>query len=216
MTKRNLLLVSYTFPPFGGVGVHRALSLAKYLSALGWNIHVITARNPSAVGSDPQLLKQLPESVSVHRTWTLDLPFAFKKALKKAASGGGAAPAETAPKPAAERGVEARTLKSRLVQAVKDFLSPDPQVLWLPFATRAAARIVRRHDIQVVLVTVPPYSSLRIGTALKKRFPGVALVSDIRDEWLTYYFNTLGFNRSPYARARAEQVERETAHKGCG
>jgi hypothetical protein len=93
---------------------------------------------------------------------------------------------------------------------VKDFLSPDPQVLWLPTATRAAERIARAHKIDAILVTVPPYSSFRIGIALKKRFPHVALVSDIRDEWLTYYFDTLGFNKSAHARACAERVERET------
>ena len=81
MNDRSLLLVSYTFPPFGGVGVHRALSLVKYLSALGWKIHVITARNPSAVGSDPGLLAQVPESVTVHRTWTIDLPFAVSPVI---------------------------------------------------------------------------------------------------------------------------------------
>jgi glycosyltransferase involved in cell wall biosynthesis len=207
MNDRSLLLVSYTFPPFGGVGVHRALSLVKYLSALGWKIHVITARNPSAVGSDPGLLTQVPESVTVHRTWTIDLPFAVKKALKKVMSGGGEAEAARA-EPVAPGG--APSFKGRLVQAVKDFLSPDPQVLWLPTAIREAERVVRRNRIRAVLVTVPPYSSFMIGNALKKRMPDVALVSDIRDEWLTYYFDTLGFNRSAHARACAERVERET------
>jgi glycosyltransferase involved in cell wall biosynthesis len=191
--------------------VHRALSLAKYLSALGWNIHVITARNPSAVGSDPGLLAQVPESVTIHRTWTIDLPFAVKKALKKVMSGGGGASREAIPaEPIPAEPIAGASFKGRAVQAVKDFLSPDPQVLWLPTAIREAERVVRRHNIRAVLVTVPPYSSFTIGNALKKRIPDVALVSDIRDEWLTYYFDTLGFNRSAHARACAERVERET------
>ncbi|MDP9054813.1 MAG: glycosyltransferase [Acidobacteriota bacterium] len=205
MPNKNLLLVSYSFPPFGGVGVHRALSLAAFLPASGWNVHVLTARNPAAVGSDPELLKQIPDSVTVHRTLTLDLPFALRKSLKRFF------PGESAPA-AAQRAREEEpdfSLRSWLIQRTKDFLSPDPQVLWLPFAIRAARRIVAREAIDVVIVTVPPYSSLEIGIAIKKRFPHIVLVSDFRDEWLTYYFHTLSFNKSPYALARATRIERD-------
>ena len=202
---RNLLLVTYSFPPFGGVGVHRALSLAKYLPAEGWNVDVLTAKNPSAVGTDTKLLKQVPDAVQVHRTFTLDLPFGLKKALKKVLGGGGK-PARPAPVQAAPG---RPSLLSKAVQRLKDFLSPDPQVLWLPFAIRAARRIVASRDIGVVLVTVPPYSSLIIGIALKKKFPNLVLVSDFRDEWISYYFHTLGYNQSERAFARAKQVERE-------
>jgi len=203
VTNRNLLLVTYSFPPFGGVGVHRALSLAKYLPALGWNVHVLTAKNPSAVGTDLNLLRQVPQSVTVHRTLTLDLPFQLKKAIKKVI-GGKSAAKPSVPAPSSAR----RSLVSSVLQALKDFLSPDPQVLWLPFAIRRAARIVAQNNIGVVLVTVPPYSSLRIGIALKKRFPKITLVSDLRDEWLTYYFHTLAYNRSNKALKRATQIER--------
>jgi glycosyltransferase involved in cell wall biosynthesis len=212
MTNRNLLLVTYSVPPFGGVGVHRALSLAKYLPALGWTIDVLTARNPSAVGSDTQLLRQIPDSVTVHRTMTIDLPFQFKTALTTklggGGQGGGQAVNETPGQPPT-----GRSGSSRLIQPFKDFLSPDPQVLWLPFAIREARRIVTSRNIDTVLVTVPPYSSLQIGIALKKKFPRLTLVSDFRDEWLTYYFHTLGYNRSEHALARAVQIERECVER---
>ena len=198
---RNLLLVTYSFPPFGGVGVHRALSLAKYLPSLGWNVHVLTARNPSAVGTDTGLLRQVPDAVTIHRALTLDLPFQLKKALKKVLGNRRPVPAAAGP--------GKRSVLSPLLQALKDFLSPDPQVLWLPFAIRRAARIVAAHDIGVVLVTVPPYSSLKIGIALKKQFPHITLVSDLRDEWLTYYFHTLAYNRSDNALKGATKIERE-------
>jgi hypothetical protein len=71
----NLLLITFSFPPAGGVGVLRALSLAKYLPENGVRVDVLTARNAPAVGKDLTLLQQIPSSVVVHRTWTLDLPF---------------------------------------------------------------------------------------------------------------------------------------------
>ena len=83
----NVLLITFSFPPAGGVGVLRALSLAKYLPGEGVRVDVLTARNAPAVGKDLSLLRQLPAEVTVHRTWTLDLPFALRKWVKKVVGG---------------------------------------------------------------------------------------------------------------------------------
>ena len=61
MSSLNVLLVTYTFPPSGGVGVLRAASLARYFPAEGIRLDVITARNASAVGADPTLLRRHSE-----------------------------------------------------------------------------------------------------------------------------------------------------------
>jgi len=79
----NVLLVSYSFPPVGGTGVMRASSLARYFPAAGIRLDVLTARNASAVGTDPTLLKDIPDEVTIHRTTTLDLPFSLKKRIKR-------------------------------------------------------------------------------------------------------------------------------------
>ena len=42
----RVLLISYMFPPAGGVGVQRALALARYLPATGLSVTVLTARHP--------------------------------------------------------------------------------------------------------------------------------------------------------------------------
>ena len=83
MSELNVLLVVYAFPPAGGVGVLRAASLARYLPAEGIRLDVLTTRNPSSVGTDSSLLKEIPPEVTIHRTVTLDLPFILKKRLKR-------------------------------------------------------------------------------------------------------------------------------------
>jgi len=50
MKPLNVLLVSYVFPPGGGVGVLRAASLARYFPAEGIRLDVITARNAAEGG----------------------------------------------------------------------------------------------------------------------------------------------------------------------
>src|SRR5579875_33750 len=96
MEPLNVLLVSYVFPPVGGTGVMRAASLARYLPAEGIRLDVLTTRNPAAVGTDASLLKDIPPSVTVHRTLTLDLPFGMKKAIKRFVSRGAKQPAGVA------------------------------------------------------------------------------------------------------------------------
>ena len=87
MTVLNVLLVTYSFPPAGGVGVLRAASLARYLPAEGIQLDVLTTRNASAVGTDSSLLNEIPAGVNIHRTITLDLPFGVKKWIKERITG---------------------------------------------------------------------------------------------------------------------------------
>jgi glycosyltransferase involved in cell wall biosynthesis len=70
----RVLVVSYLFPPMGGVGVQRTLKFVKYLRDFGWDPLVLTARPPGNGLRDPALLNELPESISVTRTSALLLP----------------------------------------------------------------------------------------------------------------------------------------------
>jgi glycosyltransferase involved in cell wall biosynthesis len=219
----NLLLITFSFPPAGGVGVLRALSLAKYLPEDGVRVDVLTARNAPAVGKDLTLLRQIPAQVTVHRTWTLDLPFWLRKSVKKIVTGGKAKPA-TQPTPnevsfrAQRSGVEepphfARTAQKSagnpLKQAIANLLLPDPQIGWLPFALPAAENIIRKRAIDAVVITVPPFSSVRLVTRLRKSFPSLPIIVDFRDEWLTTTLNLVSFNSNTRARMVAHKAEAE-------
>ncbi|NLX50052.1 MAG: glycosyltransferase family 4 protein [Methanospirillum sp.] len=63
---RRVLLVAYEYPPIGGTGMVRPLKFSKYLPRFGWEVHVLTVRNPdrfyTTTGGDP-----VPPPVTVHR-----------------------------------------------------------------------------------------------------------------------------------------------------
>lgn len=200
----NVLLITFSFPPAGGVGVLRALSLAKYLPEFDCRVDVLTARNAPAVGKDTSLLRQVPDAVTVHRTLTLDLPFFLRKFIKKVLSG--RSPAIKAPSPSSG---DAPARPSRLKQIVGNMLLPDPQVGWLPFAFPAARSIIKSRRVDVVLITVPPFSSVRLATQLRKVFPALPIVVDFRDEWLATTINLVSFNNNQKAREVAAKCERE-------
>ena len=195
----NVLLITFSFPPAGGVGVLRALSLAKYLPENDIRVDVLTARNAPAVGKDLALLLQVPESVTVHRTWTLDLPFWLRKAVKKGISGGGE---KATTSTSVNRG-------NPLKQFIGNLLLPDPQIGWLPFALPAAEKIIRDRKVDLVLITVPPFSSVRLATRLRKLFPSLPIVVDFRDEWLSTTIELVSFNKNSRARMVAHKAEAE-------
>ena len=202
----NVLLVTYSFPPAAGVGILRAFSLAKYLPANGIRVDVLTARNAAAVGKESGLLAQLDPAVAVHQTWTLDLPFSLRKAIKKALTRPAAKPAAEKDNPLAPKRMG---WKGAVRRMVGDLLLPDPQVGWLPFAIPAARRLIRSRQIEAVLVTVPPFSSVGVVTALRKHFPELPLVLDFRDEWLTSTLHLVSFSSTERARGIAERAERD-------
>jgi glycosyltransferase involved in cell wall biosynthesis len=209
MEPLNVLLVSYVFPPVGGTGVMRAASLARYLPAEGIRLDVLTTRNPAAVGTDASLLKDIPPSVTVHRTLTLDLPFAAKKAIKRFLMG-----AKSSAKTAAGRqpALKQKRKPGLLKRIVDNVLLPDPQVTWFPVLSRAAPRIIRERKIDLVLITVPTFSNLLLIKKLRKQFPDLLIVADFRDEWITTSFElvSFSFSDSPRAQQVARRIEAET------
>ncbi len=205
MASRKLLIISYAFPPAGGIMVQRVLSFARYLPQHGFDVHVLSCWNPSVADTDPSLVKLVPPEVRQFTAPTAEPPFHLNKLAWKLLSGGGGGG-----NAAATPTTSAAGIKSRLKQAVQEFLSPDVAVLWKPFALRKAASIIRRHHIDTVLVTAPPFSLFMIGNELKRRFPHIRLVSDFRDEWLRFMLTDFEFMGGDRTRQRAESIERDT------
>jgi hypothetical protein len=140
--------------------------------------------------------------VRVHRTLTLDLPFGIKKGIKRLIVG--SKPVQDAGAATNQSG-EGGVLK----RIVGNILVPDPQVTWYPVLTRAARRIVKKRKIDLVLMTVPPFSALLLVERLRKDFPQLPIVVDFRDEWLTTSFELVSFlfSRSEHAQKTAGRIE---------
>ena len=186
--------------------MQRALSLAKYLPEHGFQVHILKARNAAGPADDPALLKQVPPVVTIHEAFTPEIPFYFRQRIWKFLKRPGAAAAKTGP---SGKG-RPSGWKVMAGQLARRILCPEPEILWVPFAVRQARRIVRKHGIQAVMVTAPPFSAFLVGIALKREFPHLKFISDFRDEWLTFYLRDFDFQNSPQTRRRAEEIERST------
>jgi Glycosyltransferase Family 4 len=168
------LVVAYSFPPTGGAGVGRPVKLVKYLGLHGVRPAVLTVSNPSSPLRDESLLADIPAGTEIVRVPTLEPGYGVKRVSWSLAQT--AASAASVP-------LRRRALKLAL-DAGRQVLIPDPQVLWLPSAQLALARRLARGADDVVLISGPPFSQFLLGPLARLR-PGTAVILDYRDEWST-------------------------------
>jgi glycosyltransferase involved in cell wall biosynthesis len=208
----NVLLVSYVFPPSGTTGVARALAYIRYLRMYGCHVSVLTATMPQTPGYDPELCKLIPSDVPVHRAWNPELPFALRDRLWKRLTSPHRSSAKmksSIPNTTAERGDERRSgTKANVRSFAQRLFFPDPQMTWVPLAVRKAIRVVDSDKIDTVILNAPPFSTLKIGIALKRRFPKLKIITDFRDEWLGYYLRQID-DPTPRRVRLAEELERK-------
>jgi len=159
---KNVLMISYYFPPLGLGGVQRPAKLAKYLPQFGWKPTVLTVKTVTYYGYDPTLLDEL-QNVEIVRTGSLDplRVFQWRKNISSAS-------------PRIGEGLYWKFSNWVFV--------PDSKILWLPFAWATASRLMNQKQIRVLWTTAPPYSSHVLGLWLKlwkKSF----WIADFRDDW---------------------------------
>lgn len=169
----------------------RALAYVRYLPSHGCQLTVLTARNPAVPVYDPGLLQLVPAEVAVYRAWNPELPFRFRDRLWKAITRAKEEPVVVGEGQASSPTDTAGALRRSIRWAAQRALFPDPQVTWAGFAVRSAFHIVQQQAIDTVILNVPPFSTLKIGIALKRKFPRLKVVTDFRDEWVGYYLTNL-------------------------
>lgn len=162
----RILMFAYFFPPLGGAGVQRSLKFAKYLPAEGWQPTIVTVRAQDYWMIDASLAEELGPDATILRTASLTGLGLLRKLAPRRA-GGGRRP----------RGAIGRLRK---LAAWVSF--PDSYRGWVPFATRAAGRLIRRRPQDLIYTTSSPDSAHLIGLQLKRRF-ALPWVADFRDPW---------------------------------
>lgn len=156
---REIVIVSYTFPPMGGVGGRRWSKLANALTELGINVHVFSA-SPDKSEHSPW---QIHDSVIVHR-----FPRKYPQILNRV------------PKSFFEK------LQYRFWHWVLHFFTKgnyyDRGIFWRNFID-SVFTYMKQHSLRNLVVTGGPFSLLYYAAAIKSKYPEIHLISDIRDEW---------------------------------
>ncbi len=154
---RSLFLLSYLFPPIGGIGSMRMTKFARYLPEFGWMPTVFHAGKGNLYVQDPSLLDELPPNLERIPVRTLE-GAAMHKALRK---------------------VGLAYVSFRLPM----LLPIDGQIGWVPGLLRETGRrIDEGGGPDAVFSTSAPYSTTLAGLWLKRRYR-LPWVADFRDDW---------------------------------
>ena len=195
---KKVLLITYYFPPSGGAGVQRWLKTIKYLPEFGVETIVLTV-DPQ-VASYPQidesLCNEVPDFVKVYKTKTKEILSLYKKVSpQKQVPYGGFA---NEPNP---------TLLQKISRFIRgNFFLPDPRRGWNKFALAKAKQIIEQEGIETIITTSPPHSTQLIGLELKRLYPRIKWVADLRDPWTDIYYNEDLYQTS-WARTRNAAYE---------
>jgi glycosyltransferase involved in cell wall biosynthesis len=177
---QKLLIITYYWPPSGGPGVQRWLKFAHYLQDLGYEPFIVTV-DPLQANypvRDESLADEVSKTIKVFHTATLE-PYSFYKKL----SGRRQAPYSGF----------ANETKSGFFSTLSRFIRgnlfvPDARVGWNRYAIAKARELIRMHNIGILITTSPPHSTQLAGLQLKKEFPSLNWIADLRDPWTDIFY----------------------------
>lgn len=170
----RVLLITYYFPPAGGAPVQRVLKFARYLPSFSWSPTVLTVSGGAFSSRDEGLVAQVPDSVPVIRTTWLD-PFGLYGRL----TGKTAEQAVTVGF-ISDRAPDWREHLARWLRA--NVFIPDARIGWVPFAVKAAKKLIVDDPPEAIVSSGPPHSVHLIARKLHRHF-GVPWIADFRDPW---------------------------------
>jgi glycosyltransferase involved in cell wall biosynthesis len=176
----KVLIITYYWPPSGGAGVQRWLKFSKYLPEFGWEPIILTVDPEYAAYpvTDNSLTDDLPSSLKVHRTPATNYFSVYNKDKTKIPTAGFANSVNN-------------TLKGKFMRFIRgNFFIPDPRRGWNKYAFRKACEVIEKEKTGVVVTTSPPHSTQLIGLKIKKKYPQIKWIADLRDPWTDiYYYN---------------------------
>ena len=172
------MILSYYWPPSGGSGVQRWMYFAKYLKHLGWEPIVITVEEKQASYPqlDQSLLKEI-EGIRVIKTATRE-PLRLYSRLTSGNTAKGIPQAE----------VNTKSIFGKLAAYIRgNYFIPDARKGWVPFAVKAAQKLLQQENIEHLITTGPPHSTHLVGLQLIDLFQLNWWV-DFRDPWTDVFY----------------------------
>ncbi|MGI9450622.1 MAG: glycosyltransferase, partial [Geminicoccaceae bacterium] len=174
-SSKNLLLVSWHFPPANAVAAIRLGKMARFLEEKGHRLRVITPDPPARDRSLPVEVK----ASAIIRTRYLDLDQRLNPFMQQSA---GPTDGAAHPEPAWRRALLfGRRLLGTLYRDI--MFCPDRRIDWSFTLLPALFREIRRERPDLILVSGPPFSSF-ISVAIAARWFDILWTADFRDGWV--------------------------------
>lgn len=185
--KKDILLVCQTFPPVPGIGGRRWAKFSKYLSRVGFRIHVITT----------------PHNQETRSKWTQDVhnnPNIISYPIPNPYP-------EWKPSKSLLGKIRNRLTYWKLLASTRG--TPfDKSIYWHAAVKQKTTQLLQQHSISTFILTGAPFHHFYHLGKLKQQFPSIQLILDFRDPWTqgtAYGMKEI----SPKRFAYEQQIEQE-------
>ena len=174
---KNVLIISYYWPPSGGPGVQRVLKFCKYLHKFGWRPIVLTVAKgdypvlDSSLGLDLKEIKVFQaKAFSLHRIFNLFNKKKHTPTFQLSSS-------------------ENESIFVKISRWIRiNIIIPDGRIGWYPNAVKVGNGIIKHNKIDAILSSAPPYTAHLIAKRLSLSH-NIPLVVDFRDPWTDRFYN---------------------------
>jgi glycosyltransferase involved in cell wall biosynthesis len=173
---KKVLVITYYWPPAGGIAVNRITKFCKYLSEFGWEPVVLTVKKGNYVSTDNTLLQDIKHITDVYRTPSLE-PHTVYKLLSSWFARSHKQNSNSISKPRLPK------FKAFAELIRLNIFVPDSRIGWKPFATREGKRIIDTTKPDLIFSTAPPFTPHLVAMELHKS-SGIPWVADFRDPWV--------------------------------
>ncbi len=180
--KKKVLIITYYWPPAGGIAVVRWVKFSKYLCENEWEPVIYTVSNGSYPLMDASLIKDVPENLHVLKRpiWEPHRMYQFFSRNKNSGGLGDIKPKYRA---------SATEKISNWLRS--NFFIPDARAFWIRPSIKYLTSYLKENPVSAIVSTGPPHSTHLIALGLKKK-TGLPWLADFRDPWTTMdYYNEL-------------------------
>ncbi len=173
-TLKNVLIITYSFPPSPSIGGVRLYGLAKYLSLYGWNPIILTPDLPGDPNPEMHIVQTPYHDVTEHwkRRFGLDPKQTLNTQLQ------------------VKRKKDQPSLINLLTFIPNEIITyPDERIGWYDYAVSAGERILKTTKIDAILSSSRPETCHIIAKTLAVKYH-IPWVADFRDLWSQNHYST--------------------------
>jgi hypothetical protein len=197
---KKVLLITYHWPPSGGVTVLRCLKIVKYLREFGWEPVVLTAKNASYPFTDEGNFKDIPEGIEIIKVPIWEPVGWFKKLSGRAKN----EPIQNITSTASK---DRSWIDELSIWIRGNFFIPDARKFWIRPSVRYLTNYLKSNRIDAIFTDGPPHTNTVIGMRISRK-TGIPWLADFQDPWtqVDYYKD---FKISAWADKKHRKLEQE-------
>ena len=205
--RKRVLIVTYYWPPSGGIGVHRCLKFTKYLRDFEWEPVVYVPKNAHYNYLDEGNLKDIPDNLTIIRGRIIE-PFRIFKLLT------GRKQSEPLTNPIHVRKKKFSIIEKLSIWIRGNLFIPDARALWIRPSVRRLIKYLKEEPVDVLFSDGPPHTNTVIACRVASK-TGIPWLADFQDPWtqVDYYPLLMLTARADKKHKRLEQEAFREAEK---